>query len=581
MDLQSKALCFENMGDAMCQKLKQLKDIMEQTKDLGKGKKSSQLTSGHNVVVVSALEESDVQWLIGIISSVHFKEHVRSANFIKIGTIKEKNWEKQSAEYTFCIYVHREYELTPGASPAQRLKSLSVQGKKPLVVVIDNVRISDNDEKARIIEKYDDVKKYARAVFLFTEREKMSDYQKYFHNSSEQPEPNNDARGFQAAISKQVVFGTKYNVGIFSSSAHRDYSWLTALLATDDFRDHVLSVKPCFISNNGFQQMSEDLSHCTFGILYHTKKNGRVNITDVTDSLYDEELQQLSTTLGKKNTIVIIDDLEDAGNEKKSQILLSQPKIANYASDLILISYEDKTENRGQSAKSKILNYFLRLSGKSLESPKCSQSENERNMPIYSEIQRGAVYDPFLEESHGPHIPPAEQQSSYVERPTPTSSKSTVGIFSRSEESDYFWLKKLLASEEFGHKDVHCYKTLGNDEMFREMAFKVKFMILYHSVKNGKIRLSDTKDSLYHTELEQLSIKFGKRKVIVVIDDLDDIGHKMKQQILEKQPSLGTMVAEIFLFTRSEKKNMDQDKHRSRMSKSTMDKISNMKKCLT
>ncbi|CAJ0964736.1 unnamed protein product [Ranitomeya imitator] len=125
------------------------------------------------------------------------------------------------------------------------------------------------------------------------------------------------------------------------------------------------------------------------------------------------------------------------------------------------------------------------------------------------------------------------------------------------------------------------YKTLGNDEMFREMAFKVKFMILYHSVKNGKIRLSDTKDSLYHTELEQLSIKFGKRKVIVVIDDLDDIGHKMKQQILERQPSLGTMVAEIFLFTRSEKKNMDQDKHRSGMSKSTMDKISNMKKCLT
>ncbi|XP_077129845.1 uncharacterized protein LOC143785061 [Ranitomeya variabilis] len=553
MDLQSKALYFENMGDAMCQKLKQLKDIMEQTKDLGKGKKSSQLTSGHNVVVISALDESDIQWLIGIISSVHFKEQVRNTNFINISTIKEKNWEKQSAEYTFCIYVHREYEWTPGASPAQRLKSLSVQGKKPLVAVIDNVRISDNDEKARIIEKYDDVKKYARAVFLFTEREKMSDSQKYFYNSSEQPEPNNDARGYQAAISKQVVFGTKYNVGIFSSSADRDYSWLKALLETDDFRDHVLAVKPCFISNNGFQQMSEDLSHCTFGILYHTKKKGRVNITDVTDSLYDDELQQLSTTLGKKNTIVIIDDLEDSGNEKKSQILLSQPKIANYASDLILISYEDKTENMGQAAKSKILNYFLRLSGKSLEySPKCSQSENERNMSLYSEI-----------------------------KPTPTSSKSTVGIFSRSEESDYFWLKKLLASEEFGHKDVHCYKTLGNDEMFREMAFKVKFMILYHSLKNGKIRLTDGKDSLYHTELEQLSIKFGKRKVIVVIDDLDDIGHKMKQQILERQPSLGTMVAEIFLFTRSEKKNMDQDKHRSRMSKSTMDKISNMKKCLT
>ncbi|XP_073416747.1 uncharacterized protein [Dendrobates tinctorius] len=571
------------MGDVMCQKLKQLKEIMEQTKDLGKGKKSSQLTSGHNVVVVSALDESDVQWLIGMISSVNFKDQVRKTNFIKIGTIKEKNWEKQSAEYTFCIYVHREYEGTPGASPAQRLKSLSVQGKKPLVVVIDNVRTSDNDEKARILEKYDDVKKYARAVFLFTEREKMSDYQKDLYNSSEQPESNNDVRGYQAAISTQVVFGTKYNVGIFSSSADRDYAWLRALLTTEDFRDHILSVKPCFISNNGFQQMSEDLSHCTFGILYHTKKKGRVNITDVTDSLYDEELLQLSTTLGKRNTIVIIDDLEDSGNEKKSQILRSQPTIANYASDLILISYEDKTENMGQSAKSKILNCFLQLSGKSSEySSKYSQFENQRNMSLYrsgpSETKRGAVYDPFLEVSNAPHMPPAEQQSSYVERPTPASSRSTAGIFSRSEERDYFWLKKLLASEEFGHKDVHCYKTLGNDEV---LAFKVKFMILYHSVKNGKIRLTDSKDSLYHTELEQLSIKFGKRKVIVVIDDLDEIGHKLKQQILERQPSLGAMVAEIFLFTRSEKKNLDQDKHRSRMSKSTMDKISNLKKCLT
>ncbi|XP_073416750.1 uncharacterized protein [Dendrobates tinctorius] len=506
------------MGDVMCQKLKQLKEIMEQTKDLGKGKKSSQLTSGHNVVVVSALDESDVQWLIGMISSVNFKDQVRKTNFIKIGTIKEKNWEKQSAEYTFCIYVHREYEGTPGASPAQRLKSLSVQGKKPLVVVIDNVRTSDNDEKARILEKYDDVKKYARAVFLFTEREKMSDYQKDLYNSSEQPESNNDVRGYQAAISTQVVFGTKYNVGIFSSSADRDYAWLRALLTTEDFRDHILSVKPCFISNNGFQQMSEDLSHCTFGILYHTKKKGRVNITDVTDSLYDEELLQLSTTLGKSS---------------------------EYSS-------------------------------------KYSQFENQRNMSLYrsgpSETKRGAVYDPFLEVSNAPHMPPAEQQSSYVERPTPASSRSTAGIFSRSEERDYFWLKKLLASEEFGHKDVHCYKTLGNDEV---LAFKVKFMILYHSVKNGKIRLTDSKDSLYHTELEQLSIKFGKRKVIVVIDDLDEIGHKLKQQILERQPSLGAMVAEIFLFTRSEKKNLDQDKHRSRMSKSTMDKISNLKKCLT
>lgn len=44
----------------------------------------------------------------------------------------------------------------------------------------------------------------------------------------------------------------------------------------------------------------DDLSQCTFGILYHTKNRGRVNITDVEEALYDEELETISAELGKK-----------------------------------------------------------------------------------------------------------------------------------------------------------------------------------------------------------------------------------------------------------------------------------------
>ncbi|KAM4025990.1 uncharacterized protein ACNLHF_026395 isoform 1-T2 [Anomaloglossus baeobatrachus] len=577
---------FENMGELMCQKLNKLKEIMEQTKGLSKGKKSSQPWLGHNVVVIADLELDDVHWLVTILDSLHFKEQVKKTNFINISTIKEKNWEKQSAEYTFLIYVHREYDSTQNASPTPRVKSLSLQGSKHLVVVIDNARIGDNEAKARIQEKYPNINKYARGLFLFTMMEKLSDYKKFLYNSPE-PEHHSDARGNQAAISQQVVFGTKYSVGIFSSSADRDYAWLKGLLSTDDFRDHVLSVRPCFISNNGYQQMSEDLSHCTFGILYHTKKKGRVNVTDVTDSLYDEELQQLSMTLGKKNTIVVIDDLEDSGNEKRNQILFTQPAIANYASDLILISYEDKTANMGQSAKSKILNCFRKLSGgNSQHATIYSPYEDESNMSTYKYSQRetegGPGSYPSLDRSVYPsYMPPEELTSSLVGRASPVLIRSTVGIFSKSEERDYFWLEKLLTSEEFGYKDVQCCKVSGSEEALREVAFKIKFGILYHSVKNGKIRLTDVKDALYHQELELLWTKLGKRRLIVVIDDLDDIGHKFKQQILDRQPSLGRLVADIILITTSDKKNLDQRKDGSKMSKCTMDKISNMKKMLS
>lgn len=60
---------------------------------------------------------------------------------------------------------------------------------------------------------------------------------------------------------------------------------------------------------------------------------------------------------------MVIDDVEDVSDREKSRILHTQPKIAAYASDLILISNQDKTDNMGQPAKSKILLNFLTFSG--------------------------------------------------------------------------------------------------------------------------------------------------------------------------------------------------------------------------
>uniref|UniRef100_A0A8C5QIY0 Uncharacterized protein n=1 Tax=Leptobrachium leishanense TaxID=445787 RepID=A0A8C5QIY0_9ANUR len=126
-------------------------------------------------------------------------------------------------------------------------------------------------------------------------------------------------------------------VGIFS----RDQipQWLQDVLSSETL---LIKVRSYYISNNSYQSFREETTHCDFAILYHTKNRGRVNITDVTDSLYDQELQELSTKLGKENVIVLVDDLDDGGPQTKENILKNQPSIGKYAQDLILVSAWDK-----------------------------------------------------------------------------------------------------------------------------------------------------------------------------------------------------------------------------------------------
>ncbi|XP_073502146.1 uncharacterized protein [Phyllobates terribilis] len=128
-------------------------------------------------------------------------------------------------------------------------------------------------------------------------------------------------------------------VGIFSRSAESEYDWLKRMLESESF---VKSVRPYYISNNGFSEFSDIVSRCDFGILYHTQNRGRVNLTDVTDSLYDEELKELFAKLEKKNVIVVIDDLKDSSEERKNEILKEQPKLKSLATDVFLFTGDQK-----------------------------------------------------------------------------------------------------------------------------------------------------------------------------------------------------------------------------------------------
>ncbi|CAN2390385.1 hypothetical protein PRIEUP_LOCUS421, partial [Pristimantis euphronides] len=93
------------------------------------------------------------------------------------------------------------------------------------------------------------------------------------------------------------------------------------------------------------------MTKCNFFILYHSKKRGRVNVTDVTDSLYDNELESLSNKYGKSRVVVVIDDLDSSSNEEKKRILQCQPSIGTFSRGLFLFSSADKAPHQYQQSE--------------------------------------------------------------------------------------------------------------------------------------------------------------------------------------------------------------------------------------
>ncbi|XP_073491181.1 uncharacterized protein [Aquarana catesbeiana] len=227
-----------------------------------------------------------------------------------------------------------------------------------------------------------------------------------------------------------------------------------------------------------------DLSQCTFGILYHTKNRGRVNITNVNDSLYDEELENLNKILGKDNVFVVIDDLEDNSDQEKTRILENQPSIGMLASDFLLISQKQKADKRQLERILKSIKQF------------CHPSGNFSNHSLQD--QRPKVLNETL---------------------APT--KPTIAVFSISEEGHILWLRKLLSSDIFGHQDVTFHSILLDDKgELRAVEFQCKVAVLYHTMQSGEFPTTPRGESLYHKVLQQMSEKLGRGNVVMIIDDV-------------------------------------------------------------
>ncbi|XP_077303183.1 uncharacterized protein LOC143923399 [Lithobates pipiens] len=282
-------------------------------------------------------------------------------------------------------------------------------------------------------------------------------------------------------------------VGIFSRSSTDDYSWLVELLTSEYFRDCIQEVRHCYISSNGFQQFMNDLSQCTFGILYHTKNRGRINITDVTSSLYDEELEYLNRTLGMDNVLVVVDDLEDSSDQEKTRILENQPSIGKLAGDLLLISHTEKADNMQLVRKLKSIKHA------------CHSSENFSKRRLQGQEQKA--------------LPTNSQK-------TPTSQRSAIGVFTVSEEGHISWLRRLLSSDIFGQREVTYHEMPSYDDVgLEEGQIQCVAAILYHTTKNGSA-VTPQGEFLYRRVTEQLVHTLGKDNVIVLIDDLQSVADR-------------------------------------------------------
>ncbi|XP_073505078.1 uncharacterized protein [Phyllobates terribilis] len=132
----------------------------------------------------------------------------------------------------------------------------------------------------------------------------------------------------------------RHTIGIFSRDREAKYKWLINQLRMGMFQNVVEAILPIYVSNNARSVIS-GLSRSSFAIVYHTKKRGHLNITNVTDSLYDQELKDLSDHLGRSNVVVLVDDVEDSSDSNRRWILEEQ-RLDAYATELILISEREK-----------------------------------------------------------------------------------------------------------------------------------------------------------------------------------------------------------------------------------------------
>uniref|UniRef100_A0A8C5QIC0 Uncharacterized protein n=1 Tax=Leptobrachium leishanense TaxID=445787 RepID=A0A8C5QIC0_9ANUR len=393
---------------------------------------------------------------------------------------------------------------------------------------------------------------------------------------------------------------TKHTVGIISRCQESDLKWLVDLLRSDPFEGIVGDVRHLLITNTNAREWKSRAERCTVGILYHTKRHGRVNVTDVPNAMYEEELTFISERYGRERVLVVLDDMEQIDDDEKQRILSNQPKIWSLSSELLLIPHDGKE----QAARCKLTEIWRVLGGESEDLLKYNET-SEKNQPGKTPERETAAPHPKINSSreslktsqnlkhgggpssehsisttcsgssgtlnsssanqsagkqgysdqrpvrehHGKTLGSAEDDTQTHQ--TLTSPDHQISIYSRCPESHYKWLMEKLkaggGSGNAGH-DVRAVCITNTYSNFTAEIPRCTFAILYHTQRWGRINISDIADSLYDNELRDLAQCLGRDNVIVVIDDMKVTSSVEMEKILEQQPSIKRWTKELILF---------------------------------
>ncbi|XP_040295703.1 centrosomal protein of 162 kDa-like isoform X5 [Bufo bufo] len=369
----------------------------------------------------------------------------------------------------------------------------------------------------------------------------------------------------------------KVVVGISSRSSEEDLRWLMEFIR-GTFLELVSDVKYLPITNNNFLEWKDEMRRCSVGILYHTKRHGRINIVDVDGALYHDELQSLYNTLGKSKVLVVVDDLENCSDSERERILDTQSSLRHRSSQLLLFPETGKIEE-AKKKKEEFLKFLgnnaggedLQVNTKNPEGGLIWKSIKDR-IPGASFFSSG--FSPFSSHQNSRETS-SDPKQNYLSKGLGGKRKSRlkVIIFSRSAQSNYEWLMEWLKTKCVMRPiDVHAFCITNNSTRFYSELPNCSFAILYHTQKQGRLNVTDVTDSLYNEELKELSAFLGRENVIVVIDDLQNTDYTKKNQILRNQPSISRLAWDLYLFNEL-KKNPENLKDIQRILMGKIEKI--------
>ncbi|KAM3916507.1 uncharacterized protein RB166_015753 isoform 2-T2 [Leptodactylus fuscus] len=595
--LQGGSELFETEQETL-KKFDNIKYVMEETGRSGE----CTLLPKHKVGIFADMRQTNVRWLHESLSSNCFTKIIKKIKRIDTSYINKKELKDKISTCTFCIFIFNGYNRK--TFPALRERIGFILERKNLIVILDNLEDSSDQEKMRIHQENRSYIKYKENLILFSTTDKNCDYMNHLVNdhpprsmrkkkkerptvpmtsptypisSSQQQQktrPDNkaesatrhpiyqqgqkrpypDTKGYTPEHYPQKMEG--HIVGIFSRCSHRDYSWLVTTLTSQDLSFSIRTVRRFHICKDKMMNFRDEVRQCTFGILYQNQNTERDKLTSIK---YDLELETLCSVLGKENVIVVIDDVKDSSDSEKYHILRAQPRTAQWFRDLLLVSDLDKWEE----GKLKMVETKLQ---KLLQGPDLAKYDqgNKRTLTRISPYdsithqprsQRTGYFDDSityeLRNQSTRYSPDGIEE--YHKSQREEMKYHTVGIFSRSSDREYSWLVTNLRSIT-NVTSVKCCSISNNQFMkFMDDINQCTFGILYHSKNRGRVNVTNVTDSLYDEELETLHAILGKDNVVVIIDDLEDSSDFRKNQILQEQYNIGEWAADLLLVSHSDK----------------------------